>query len=73
MGYVYAATVNRLGQKVATGPYQHPRLTICGLSLTPEVVAARSTVLPHDSPHGCRECLRGLSSRLAERVQPVAL
>ena len=73
MGYVYSEGENRLGQKVATGGFHHPKLTICGLSLTPETVHNHATVLPHDHPGGCPQCLQGLSSQTLDKVQPIAL
>lgn len=73
MGYVYSSILSPLGQKIAQGPFKKPTVTICGIHLPPDVVSKHSTVLPHDHPEGCAECLRGLSSQPTDKVQPVLL
>jgi hypothetical protein len=73
LGYVYSETLSPLGQKVITGPYRHPKTTICGIHVTQEIVREKAVLMPHDHPQSCRECLRGLSSQPTDQVQPVLL
>lgn len=73
MGYVYSTSESRPNVLFVQGPFKKPDRTICGISLTPETVANHSTVFPHDHPDGCAECLRGRTSQLTDKVQPVLL